>query len=263
MTSEELRAAGGTEPLSDPPAERRPAARSASRAAGPVVRPRDLGVAGAYAVLAVLAQLLLPFEPATQVMGITVPVWTGLALQLLACSGLLVRTTRPPVVLAVTAPAAAASVALDAGPVSALLLFEAVFTAVRHGSPRLHRLTSILCLGLTAAILLGALSFPDLRTAWTQLLINVAVVLILPLLWAGEVRSHQQTPDPGRASGGRRAGVGRPAARARADPRCACRSSARTWPRTCTTASPGICRPWRCRPARCARVRPCAGIPRR
>lgn len=192
MTSHELRATGGTEPLSGPPAERRAAARSASRAAGPVVRPRDLGVAGAYAVLAVLAQLLLPFEPATQILGVSVPAWTALALQLLACSALIVRTTAPAIVLAVTAPAAAASVALDAGPVSALLVFEAIFTAVRHGSPCLRRLTSILCLGLTASLLLGALSFPGLHAAWTQLLINVAIVLILPLLWAGEVRSHQQ-----------------------------------------------------------------------
>lgn len=156
------------------------------------VRRRDVGVACAYAVLAVLARPLLPFEPAPQVLGTPVPAWTGLALQLTAAAALVVRTTRPWAVLLITAPAAAASILLDAGPVSALLLFEAVFTAVRHGSPRLHRLTSILCLGLTAAALFAALALPAHRGLWTQLVMLAGVVLILPLLWAGEVRGHQQ-----------------------------------------------------------------------
>ncbi len=192
MTTAEPRTAERLEPGAEPPPEHQTAARSTSRPAGLAVRRRDVAVACTYALLAVLAQLLLPFEPATRVLGMPVPGWTGLALQLTAAAALVLRTTRPWVVLLVTAPAAAAPVGLDAGPVSALLLFEAIFTSVRYGSRRLHRLTSILCLGATAAALLAALALPEHRELWTQLAVMAGVVLILPLLWAGEVRGHQE-----------------------------------------------------------------------
>ncbi|EME36320.1 hypothetical protein C884_00611 [Kocuria palustris PEL] len=192
MTTAEPRTAERLEPGAEPPPAHQTAARSTSRPAGLAVRRRDVAVACTYALLAALAQLLLPFEPATRVLGMPVPGWTGLALQLTAAAALVLRTTRPWVVLLVTAPAAAASVGLDAGPVSALLLFEAIFTSVRYGSRRLHRLTSILCLGATAAALLAALALPEHRELWTQLVVMAGVVLILPLLWAGEVRGHQE-----------------------------------------------------------------------
>ena len=192
MTTAEPRTTARLAPGAEPPPEQPAAARSTARSAGLPVRRRDVAVACAYVLLAVLAQLLLPFEPATHLLGMPVPGWTGLALQLTAASALVLRTTRPWAVLLVTAPAAAASIALDVGPVSALLLFEAVFTSVRYGSRRLHRLTSILCLGATAAALLAALALPEHRELWMQLAVMAGVVLILPLLWAGEVRGHHE-----------------------------------------------------------------------
>lgn len=105
------------------------------------------------------------------------------------------RKRNPGMVLAVTGLTATVAVMLPSGLGAVFLQFEAVFSAVLFGSRGLARFTTGLCLALTAGFTLFALlvllrpAGGDMLLGWV---LQMAVILLVPLLWAWEVRHHRQ-----------------------------------------------------------------------
>lgn len=105
------------------------------------------------------------------------------------------RKRNPGMVLAVTGLTATAAVMLPSGLGAVFLQFEAVFSAVLFGSRGLARFTTGLCLALTAGFTLFALLIflrPDGGDMLLGWVLQMAVILLVPLLWAWEVRHHRQ-----------------------------------------------------------------------
>lgn len=152
----------------------------------------DYQSAGLYVLLVVL--LWLPnWSVAPQLqLGWDQARWLSLVLLVAAAISTLWRKQRPGLVLLVAGLGATAALLLS-GELAALFLhFEAILCAVLYGSRALARFTTVLCLMLTTAVGLLAVSVPALQDFWLALVLQTAVVLILPLLWGWEVRHHRQ-----------------------------------------------------------------------
>lgn len=160
--------------------------------APPRVSARDLGIAGAYA-LATTATWAA-HTSLTDVAGLPLAVPRPIALLLLvaASAAVALRRVRPGAMLLLTGGLGTAALVLDSGVGGFLLVFEAVFSAVLHGSRRLMRLVTVLCVGTTGVLLLATLVVVDLRSLGFAVSLQAFLVLILPLLWAGEVRGHRE-----------------------------------------------------------------------
>lgn len=153
---------------------------------------RDLLVAALYAGI-VVALPLLGLQSSGLLSGRDgwgLPV--SLTLLLVSCASLLWRRRRPAVTLAVAGPLSLAEL-LGGGNIGAyLLLFEALFDPVMHGSARLARLTTGLAittgsLGMLAALVAGV---PGPQVLLLAMLL--VLVLATPLLWGWEVRHHRE-----------------------------------------------------------------------
>lgn len=152
---------------------------------------RDLGVAAAYALgLAVLHQLNGPVRP---VLDVGLPPWAGPALALAGAAGLALRSTRPALTTAVTGSCAVAGLLLTAAPtLGCVLVFEVVFSGVMFGSRRYSRRVARGSLSLF--VLLGIALWPATQDwrEWAALIVVAALVLLIPLAWASEVRRHRE-----------------------------------------------------------------------
>lgn len=152
---------------------------------------RDVGVAALYALAS--TALWAGHASLNDVSGMPVqgPRPAVLALLLLACGGLVLRRARPGVMFLIVGGLGTLVLVLNGGLGGVLLQFEAVFSAVLHGSRRLARVVATLCLAVTAGMILTTLLVAQLQPLWVGLSLQVTVVLILPLLWAGELRQHR------------------------------------------------------------------------
>lgn len=164
----------------------------ASRPAPPRVEAGDVRVALLYvAIVTVLALTGLRNDP---VLGAELlwPAAVSLPLLIVGAASTVLRRRAPVVVLAVAGPLSVIEI-LGGGQLGAyLLLFEALFEPVNHGSRRLARATTVL--GTALSVLAFALAWiiggfgPHL---WGVLLLATLLVMT-PLLWAWEVRHHRQ-----------------------------------------------------------------------
>lgn len=122
-----------------------------------------------------------------------VPRSVTLALLLVAATATLWRKRHPGLVLTITGLGSAAAMVLPSGLGAVFLQFEAVFTAVLFGSRVLARFTTGLCIAVTATVGILALMIPhNNASVWFALVLQTAVVLLIPPLWAWEVRHHRQ-----------------------------------------------------------------------
>lgn len=121
------------------------------------------------------------------------PRTVSLVLLLVAATATLWRKRRPGLVLTVTGLGSASAMFLPSGLGAVFLQFEAVFTAVLFGSRALARFATGLCIAVTATVGILALMIPHSdASVWFALVLQTAVVLLIPPLWAWEVRHHRQ-----------------------------------------------------------------------
>ncbi|MGO2774540.1 MAG: sensor histidine kinase, partial [Brachybacterium tyrofermentans] len=119
------------------------------------------------------------------------PTWVSVVMLLIACVSLLWRRSRPGITLLVAGPLAIAEIVVG-GQISAyLLLFEAIFDPVLHGTKRLAHLTTALAIGLGVVSVLAALVLGAPGPIVLVVLLVAALVLSTPLLWGWEVRHHR------------------------------------------------------------------------
>lgn len=119
------------------------------------------------------------------------PTWVSVVMLLVACVSLLWRRSRPAIPLAVAGPLALAEIIVG-GQISAyLLLFEAIFDPVLHGTRRLAHLTTILAVSLSVAAVLTALVLGAPGPIVLVVLLITALAVSTPLLWGWEVRHHR------------------------------------------------------------------------
>lgn len=158
-------------------------------------RPRltrhDALAAGGYAVVVVLLAATGASNSGFVGGALRWPTWVSVVMLLIACASLLWRRSRPVIPLAVAGPLALAEIVVG-GQVSAyLLLFEAIFDPILHGSIRLARATTILSIGVGAIAVLSALLLGAPGPILLVVLLVAALVLSTPLLWGWEVRRHR------------------------------------------------------------------------
>lgn len=155
-------------------------------------RSLDFPAAATYVVVVVLLwmtdwsmakDLLLPGEHSPQL---------SLGLLLVGATTTAFRKRRPLVVLVVTGLSATLAMLLTGELGAAFLQFEAAFSAVLYGTPRLARNTTVLCVVLTIAGTLATTAVSREPELWFAAGVQLGVVLILPLLWAWEVRNHSE-----------------------------------------------------------------------
>lgn len=168
-----------TGPLASEPRTSSPAARL------------DLRTAALYCVLMVLVWLPdWSMAQDLQVPGAH-PASLSLGLLLVGAIATVFRKTRPVITLVVTGLAATVAMVLTGEIGAVSLQFEAVFSAVLYGSRGLARFTTGLCVAVTGAMCVAVALVVDAPQLWFAALLQTAVVLILPLLWAWEVRHHR------------------------------------------------------------------------
>lgn len=164
---------------------------SPERQGTPPIGARDLLIAVAYAVIVLLLAVSGAANSGFLSPGRGWPVGVSVALMLVACASLLWRRRRPAVTLVIAGPLSVAEI-LVGGQISAyLLLFEALFDPVMHGSRALAVRTTWAASLLGAAGML-ALLFSGLPGPAVFVLAMIALLLVTtPLLWGWEVRHHR------------------------------------------------------------------------
>lgn len=116
----------------------------------------------------------------------------SLPLLLAAAAGTLWRRRAPVVTLAVTGPLCLAEM-VGGGQITAyVLMFEALFAPISHGTFRLARIATGLSAGLSAVVVATAAVVTGSVELVFTLLVVVALVVATPLLWGWEVRHHRQ-----------------------------------------------------------------------
>ncbi|WP_422116602.1 sensor histidine kinase [Brachybacterium sp. UNK5269] len=166
-------------------------AAAAELPASPPVGSRDVLVAGGYAVLVVLLGASGAHNSGFLPAGTPWPLWFSVALMLVGCGSLLWRRRRPVITLAVAGPLSLVEIAVGGQLSAYLLLFEALFDPVMHGSRRLALLTTRIAIGATVlAVLLGLAAGAPFEMLFVVVLI-AALVVLTPLLWGWEVRHHR------------------------------------------------------------------------
>ena len=119
------------------------------------------------------------------------PLWTSVLLLLVASASLLWRRRLPLLPLVVAGPLALAEVIVGGQVAAYMLLFEAFFEPIMHGSMRLARRTTGIAIGLAVSALLVA---AGLGASGPMLLVVVLIATLMvstPLLWGWEVRHHR------------------------------------------------------------------------
>lgn len=152
----------------------------------------DYPAAGVYVVVVILfwlpdwsvaSELLLPGDHS--------PV-LSLVLLLLGAVATVFRRRFPALTLVATGLSATAAMLLTGEFAALFLQFEAIFSAVLYGSRTLARAVTAACLTLTTAAILAAALASSVPDVWFGFVVQVAIVLVLPLLWAWEVRHHRE-----------------------------------------------------------------------
>lgn len=120
--------------------------------------------------------------------GVPLPVGVRLAAALVACVPLLWRTRRPGVALLLATPVIAVDLVGGASPVGVLVLADLLYCAVLHGERPVSELTrrAAVVAWLAVSVLFLA-TIGDLAAVLRSVL-SGAALLVLPVMWASEVR---------------------------------------------------------------------------
>ncbi|WP_193105748.1 sensor histidine kinase [Brachybacterium sp. FME24] len=157
----------------------------------PALNRRDLLIAAGYAALVVLLGASGASNSGFLGEELRWSPSVSIAMMLIACVSLVWRRRNPAITLAVAGPLAAAEV-LVGGQISAyILLFEALFDPIMHGSRRLARLTTGLAIGAGVVAFLIAVALGAAGPILLVVLMISALVLMTPLMWGWEVRHHR------------------------------------------------------------------------
>lgn len=162
-----------------------------SSAAAARIEARDVLVAVAYAVIVVA--LAFSGIRNSGFVGPELSWGTSVSVPLLlvAAAGTLWRRRAPGVTLAATGALSLAEVIAGGQITAYILLFEALFAPVVHGSRRLARATSMIAIGGSlVALVVGAVVTGSVELVFVLLMV-VTLVAATPLLWGWEVRHHR------------------------------------------------------------------------
>ncbi|MFC7401450.1 sensor histidine kinase [Citricoccus sp. GCM10030269] len=159
----------------------------------PAIDRRDATLAAVY-IGVVLVLVLVSDATGTGIVTSELrwPATVSVPLLLLGAAATLWRRRAPVVVLVVTGLTSLAVVVMGAQVAAYLLLFEALFEPVMHGSRRLARVTTGLGIGLTATAVLASSAVSGVGSELLAVLMTAALVLITPLVWGWEVRHHRE-----------------------------------------------------------------------
>ena len=180
-----------------------PAAGSAvpaDRSPAPRIWPGGVVAAAGYfaagAVLMLLQANVATFLPGA---GLPGPPWDWFAYLLLGCIGLLFRSANVPLMLALTVPAAVLCLLADAGVAGFLLAFEAIYSGILYGRPRLSRIVVRVAQALAAIlVVVVAASYRDVETT-VLATVQALVVFLMPVWWAGDLRAQRDRTEDARA----------------------------------------------------------------
>lgn len=158
-------------------------------------RPHDLAVAGAY-----LAVCLLLYASGIGTVSLydeapSVPLTFWIPVVITGSAGLAFRTRAVPAMLVVTGLSVLAGLAAGGSIPIFVLLFEMLFSATLNGTRRVSRITVLVAAGLA----LGSVAVLYAVTADVQLalaaLLQAFVICLIPIWWAGNVRTHRTIAD--------------------------------------------------------------------
>lgn len=159
--------------------------------AHPGVPIRDVRIAAGYGILT----LVLSWTPvgSSGLSDGAVRVGAGpvLVLLLAGCAATVLRRARPLVTLAVAGSISLLVIVVDGHLAAYVLLFEALWSAVVHGSARAARISTLSGAAIGVIVLVATASWGAPSGIIAGLLI-VAVAIGTPLLWGWEVRHHQE-----------------------------------------------------------------------
>lgn len=163
--------------------------------AAPSVRPRisrrDAWAAVGYAALVLLLATSGVTNNAVLSRLLTWPLGVSIAVLMVASAGTLWRRRAPGVTLVVTGLLAFAELLLGGQIAAYVLLFDAVFVPVLHGSRRLARATTALAVGVTVIGLVLTVTLTGSAANTMLVLLVASLVLLTPLMWGWEVRHHR------------------------------------------------------------------------
>ncbi|MGO1391651.1 sensor histidine kinase, partial [Brachybacterium alimentarium] len=163
----------------------------ASAPARPRITRRDVLMAAGYAAIVLLLAAMGARNSGFLESWDGWPLWTSVLLLLVASASLLWRRRLPLLPLVVAGPLALAEVIVGGQVAAYMLLFEAFFEPIMHGSMRLARRTTGIAIGLAVSALLVA---AGLGASGPMLLVVVLIATLMvstPLLWGWEVRHHR------------------------------------------------------------------------
>lgn len=167
-----------------------PAPRSAS--AHPPIALRDVAVAVGYGVLAVVLAQSGVANSGFVESGLGWGVEVSLPLMLVAALATLWRRRAPAVTFTVTGALSLVDTLFGGQITAYVLLFEALFTPVVHGSRRLARTATFIAGALSLLAMIAAAVLTGSVELVLVVLIVVALVALTPLLWGWEVRHHRE-----------------------------------------------------------------------
>lgn len=166
-------------PPSTSPARRRPAAR-------------DVLAAAIYAVVVLVLWRMDTSSGTLLGLRLPWPATVSTALLVLAAAATVLRSAAPAVMLAVTGTISAALVLTESELSAFVLLFEALWAPIVHGTRRLARTTTALGGLLGLVITLGIAAVVPGGQGIVVALLVVSVAIATPLLWGWEVRHHAE-----------------------------------------------------------------------
>lgn len=157
----------------------------------PPLERRDLLTAGGYAAVVLLLAASGASNTGFLTEALRWPTWVSVTMMLVACASLIWRRRRPVVTFAVAGPLAVAEIIVGGQISGYLLLFEAFFDPVMHGSRRVARATTAIAIAATTVTFIIALVILGVGPLLLVVLMVASLVVLTPLLWGWEVRHHR------------------------------------------------------------------------
>lgn len=129
----------------------------------------------------------------------TTPAWWHLGPLLVGCAGNAVRKSHPWVTLGLAIPAFAADAAIGGSLALLIVLFDAIYSAERFGSPRLQQVVrfgaGVVIVGVAVGGALGGLGFRNTAAMTLQ----ITAMLSIPIWWALDIRHRTELTEAAQA----------------------------------------------------------------
>lgn len=152
---------------------------------------RDVWVAAGYAAVVVLLATSGVNNSGILYQLVSWPLEASIAVLLIASAATVWRRRAPMVTLGITGLASIADILLGGQITGYILLFDAVFVPIQHGSRRQARATTGIAVGVTVLSLVLTASLTGSAQNVMLVLMVAGLVLLTPLWWGWEVRHHR------------------------------------------------------------------------